>query len=36
VEEQVEIFGRTISPADEEETAACALEYLESRYFLRT
>jgi len=32
VEEQVEIFGRTISPADEEETAACALEYLESRY----
>lgn len=32
VERQVEIFGRTISPADEEETAACALEYLENRY----
>lgn len=32
VEEQVETFGRTISPADEEETAACALEYLENRY----
>lgn len=32
VERQVEIFGRTISPADEEETAAYALEYLENRY----
>ena len=32
IEEQVEIFGRTISPSDEEETAACTLEYLEHRY----